>query len=387
MKVCFFSHGSGTNQDGATLSMLNVMAELANRDHEVIGIMAKDVNLEYMKKKKNVKFYFIPSYDMRLDLSRTGQKVELKYFVKNKLNWFIMQKTLKILRNENIDIIHINGLNNGIGAMIAQKLRIPYVWHIRQLMEEDLHQRLYNQKKVWPMVKSANAVIAISRAVKEKFEKEFNREIIVVYNGVPVEKYRIDNHSIFDEELVKMVLPGRIVEGKGQLEAVKALKYLIDNDIKNVKLILVGHKQSKYAQEVEAFVAKNDIASYIEIQEHNADLRSLRGICDIGLTCSVKEAFGRVTVENQMAGLLAIGSNTGGTPELIEHKVTGLLYQQGSYQSLASQIEYAIHNRELMKKIARNSYQYSVENYSIKRVVDQVEKIYSNIIHKDMKKW
>ena len=99
------------------------------------------------------------------------------------------------------------------------------------------------------MVKSANAVIAISRAVKEKFEKEFNREIIVVYNGVPVEKYRIDNHSIFDEELVKMVLPGRIVEGKGQLEAVKALKYLIDNDIKNVKLILVGHKQSKYAQE------------------------------------------------------------------------------------------------------------------------------------------
>ena len=207
MKVCFFSHGSGTNQDGATLSMLNVMAELANRDHEVIGIMAKDVNLEYMKKKKNVKFYFIPSYDMRLDLSRTGRKVELKYFVKNKLNWFIMQKTLKILRNENIDIIHINGLNNGIGAMIAQKLRIPYVWHIRQLMEEDLHQRLYNQKKVWPMVKSANAVIAISRAVKEKFEKEFNREIIVVYNGVPVEKYRIDNHSIFDEELVKMVLP------------------------------------------------------------------------------------------------------------------------------------------------------------------------------------
>ena len=77
---------------GATLSMLNVMEELANRGHEVIGIMAKDVNLEYMKKIKNVKFYFIPSYDMRLDLSRTGREVELKYFVKNKLNWFIMQE-------------------------------------------------------------------------------------------------------------------------------------------------------------------------------------------------------------------------------------------------------------------------------------------------------
>ena len=103
-------------------------------------------------------------------------------------------RTLKILKNENIDIIHINGLNNGIGAMIAQKLGIPYVWHIRQLMEEDLHQRYIIKKKVWPMVKSANAVIAISKAVKEKFEKEFNREITVVYNGVPVEKYQINNH-------------------------------------------------------------------------------------------------------------------------------------------------------------------------------------------------
>lgn len=48
---------------------------------------------------------------------------------------------------------------------------------------------LHNQKKVWPMVKSANAVIAISRAVKEKFEKEFNREIIVPY----VEQLMLDN--------------------------------------------------------------------------------------------------------------------------------------------------------------------------------------------------
>ena len=85
MKICFFSHGSGTNQDGATLSMLNIMEELANRGHQVIGIMAKDVNLQSIKQIRNVKFYFIPSYDMRLDLSMVGPKIELKYFIKNGL--------------------------------------------------------------------------------------------------------------------------------------------------------------------------------------------------------------------------------------------------------------------------------------------------------------
>ena len=65
MRVCFFSHGSGTNQDGATLSMLNVMEELASRGHFVIGIMAKDVNLEYLKIRKNIKFYFLHAYKLR----------------------------------------------------------------------------------------------------------------------------------------------------------------------------------------------------------------------------------------------------------------------------------------------------------------------------------
>ncbi len=44
-KYVFFHTEVETNQDGATLSMLNVMAELANRDHEVIGIMARMLTL------------------------------------------------------------------------------------------------------------------------------------------------------------------------------------------------------------------------------------------------------------------------------------------------------------------------------------------------------
>lgn len=376
MKVCFFSHGSGTNQDGATLSMLNIMKELANRGHQVIGIMAKDVNLEHLKNIKNIKFYFIPSYDMRLELNRIGLKVELKYFVKNKLNWLIMQKTKRILKSENIDIIHINGLNNGIGALVAKHLKIPYVWHIRQLMQEDLNQRLYNKKQVWPLVKGACEIIAISGAVKEKFEKEFKRDIIVVYNGVPLEEYVIDNHMIFDDKVVRILFPGRVVEGKGQIDAVKAIQKIVEGNIKNIKLIIVGHCQDEYAEKVKMYVKENELSPYIEFQEHNPDLRKLRGSCDIGLTCSKKEAFGRVTVENQMGGLLVIGANTGGTPELIQHMETGLLYQEGDYQSLAEQIKYAIENKESVRKIACEGYRIAKENYSIKRVVDQILEIY-----------
>ena len=377
MKICFFSHGSGTNQDGATLSMLNIMDELASRGHQVIGIMAKDVNLNYIKGKENVKFYFIPSYDMRLDLKRKGFDVELKYFIKNRINWFIMRKTLNILKKEKIDIIHINGLNNGIGALIAKSFNIPYVWHIRQLMQEDLNQRLYNQKQVWSMVKAADGVIAISKAVKDKFEMEFNREIKVVYNGVPLGDYQVKNHEIFTNEYTRIILPGRIVEGKGQLDAVKAVQKIVKDGNRKLLLILSGHSQDQYADRLKKYVFENHLSNYIEFQEHNSDLRELRSTCDIGLTCSKKEAFGRVTVENQMAGLLAIGSDTGGTPEIIEHGKTGILYHEGDYKSLAEKIEYAVRNKVKMRQLAQNGYMNAAEKYSIIRVVDQVLEIYS----------
>ncbi len=379
MKICFFSHGSGTNQDGATLSMLNIMEELASRGHLVIRVMSKDVNLDYMKAKKNIKFYFLPSYDMRLDLNRNGLDVNLKYFIKNKLNWFIMRNTLRILKNENLDIIHINGLNNGIGALIAKKLKIPYVWHIRQLMQEDLNQRLYNKKQVWPLVKTANDVIAISRAVRDKFEKEFNREIKVVYNGVPIANYQVKNHEIFINDCCRIILAGRIVHGKGQLDAVKAVQVIVNNGNKAIKLILVGHRQGQYADQIERYVLENDLSDYVEFQDHNSDLRALRATCDIGLTCSKREAFGRITVENQMAGLLTIGSDTGGTLELIDHKKTGLLYREGDYENLATLIDYALKNKEKMRLLAHNGYQNAINMFSIVRVVEQVLDIYESL--------
>ena len=379
MKICFFSHGSGTNQDGATLSMLNIMEELASSGHLVIGVMSKDVNLDYMKAKKNIKFYFLPSYDMRLDLNRNGLDVKLKYFIKNKLNWFIMRNTLRILKNENLDIIHINGLNNGIGALIAKKLKIPYVWHIRQLMQEDLNQRLYNKKQVWPLVKTANDVIAISRAVRDKFEKEFNREIKVVYNGVPIANYQVKNHEIFINDCCRIILAGRIVHGKGQLDAVKAVQVIVNNGNKAIKLILVGHRQGQYADQIERYVLENDLSDYVEFQDHNSDLRALRATCDIGLTCSKREAFGRITVENQMAGLLTIGSDTGGTLELIDHEKTGLLYREGDYENLATLIDYALKNKEKMRLLAHNGYQNAINMFSIVRVVEQVLDIYESL--------
>lgn len=118
--------------------------------------------------------------------------------------------------------------------------------------------------------------------------------------------------------------------------------------------------------------------SNIHILHYVSDLRKLRKQCDIGLTCSKNEAFGRVTIENQLAGLLVIGANTGGTTEIIKDNETGLLYKEGDYMDLADKIEYAIINKNTMRNIANHGKDNAIDQFSIERVVDQLIGIYEN---------
>ena len=111
-----------------------------------------------------------------------------------------------------------------------------------------------------------------------------------------------------------------ISKEKGQMEAVKALNVLACKGIK-LKLLLVGYGIDDYYNDIKNYVKQHRLEEYVRFIQYTDDLRSLRESADIGLICSVKEAFGRVTVENFFSQILCIGANTGGTAELITIKV------------------------------------------------------------------
>ena len=157
MKVCFFAHCSVTNSDGATLSMYNIIDEMLRRGIEVVVVLANTRNLEGRIAEGKIKFIVAPLYGMRMDLNKKTPMTQVKFFVKSICNSIQKRKIEKVLKSENIDIIHINGLDSSIGAEIAQKLKIPYVWHIRQFMEADLGKKLFREKYVYRLVARASS--------------------------------------------------------------------------------------------------------------------------------------------------------------------------------------------------------------------------------------
>ena len=101
--------------------------------------------------------------------------------------------------------------------------------------------------------------------------------------------------------------------------------------------------------------------------------------CDVGLTCSVAEAFGRVTVENMLAGLCVIGSDTGGTPEIILDGETGLLYRQGDPASLAEKIRWVIEHRAEAKQMLEKGQKRALDVFSIQATAENVINLYKDV--------
>lgn len=385
MKICFFPHYSFSNRDGATLSMYNIIDELLRRGNEIVVVLPNKNHLEDRLKDERIDFIYMPMYSMRMSIDKLTAASRVKFEAKYLHNQKCVGKLVNILKDKAIDCIHINGLDSSVGAKVAKRLGIPYVWHIRAFIDDDLGKRLCHQAETYKLTKEANAVIGISKDIKNKFEVEFGRPVTVVYNGIPQEMYDIPNHKILGGPTVRLLLAGRISVQKGQMVSIKAIEILRSKGIGNVKLTLVGQGETKeYLQFVKDYINQHELTDCVQIMEHTDNLLEIRRQHDIGLTCSQREAFGRVTVENMMAGMLVIGANSGGTPEIISDGVDGLLYQVDNPYSLAEVIRKAIADVERSKALAQEGYKHSLEKYSIKRVVNEVVDIYHSV---KMKNW
>src|SRR5699024_11165814 len=192
------------------------IAEQMDRQGIKVTIIVPNPNIEYPIKSKNIKVIKVPSFSMRTILEDRSLLNKVKEFIKIIYNRFSIKKVLKVLTEENPDIIHINGIDSEVGAIAANKLGIPYVWHIRQLLEEDFGMRLHNEKQIIKLLKKSDLNIAISKTVKEKFDNILNENLSLIYNGIPLESYQIKNKgSILIGDKINILLPGRIVAEKG----------------------------------------------------------------------------------------------------------------------------------------------------------------------------
>ena len=382
MKVCFFAQDSSIST-GASRSMVNLMCEIRKHGVDPIAIVRFRGTLEEELQKNNIRYYICDTVSLtdgvgeNVSLSRKAAQ-HLKIIYNNATTFILSLK----LRKENIDVVHINKVVGIGGAVLAKWLKVPYVWHIREFLMEDYHRKFSLEKYAYKLINQSQKVIAISKGVQDTWEKRIQRDIVCIYNGIELADADWRPHCI-DPTEIRILFAGTIMEGKRQMDAVKAVHILTERGY-NVHLLLIGECLSQeYQDEIRKYIAGNCLEAKVEFQVFAPDLRSIRNGYSIGVLCSEKEGFGRVTVETMEAGLLFIGSDSGGTSELVEDGFTGFLYPVGDVEVLADRIEFAVKHPKEVEEIQKRAYVYVRENFTIKRTAEKVAAVYGSIMDKN----
>ena len=327
-----------------------------------------------------VKFVWWVDFKNSSKIKNKAKKLRYKIY-----NYSSTSKISEIISNKNVDIIHTNSSTIDIGSRVANKYNIPHIWHIREFGEEDYNLVYYNGIKNASKYIQDNSskVICISKAIKNKYEEFFQdkNKLELVYNGVNKDEYFIDISNKDFESEFNIVFTGYISKEKNQLELIKALDILVNEEcIENIKAYFLGDGDIEYIKYLKEYVNNRNLYNNIYFEGRVDNVKAYIEKSHLGIISSVKEAFGRVTVEYMLGGLCVVASNTGANTELISHNKDGFIYEFGNINQLSEQINKLYKDRYKLKEVSNNGQKKALYKFISDINCQNIYEIYSSLI-------
>lgn len=387
MKIALIASDNNATS-GAFLSMTNLALQLNQLGVETIIVIPPDGPFvgpgdgEAILKEKGLRYYVVPSISWVVPgwypssmLVSLGQ---VKRILKNKV---YARELTKILKAEHVDLVHINTSYSCFGAFAAKRAGIPYVWHIREFLEEDQGNRFYFPRYSHRLMSRASLVIAISNSIYEKYSKVITKEKIkVIYNGIDTEQFYMPGRHIFKDSRITLCYVGGLSELKGTDDLIEACRLLNARGYKDsYRLLIAGRGNEAYEAQLRDRINQYELDN-IEMLGFRTDVPQVMEQADVSVVTSRCEAFGRVTVEAMLTGNLVLGADSAGTKELLQDGKLGVLYECGNPESIKEQVIFIIENRDSLTDKAEVARTYMREHMSARKNAENIYREYRRIL-------
>lgn len=376
MKICMVAHLNDLS--GANRSLLDLSTKLKELGQSVFVIIPRKGELENALIENKIDYKVIYSGSWGAVKNKEGN---LKKYYKKLCNKIAEYRLYATIVKKDFDIVHYNSIIYGVGARLLMKNNIPYVWHLRENFKE-LDIEFYNKNRSFEIIGNAKSVFVVSNTTYKFYSKILDEnKIKVIYNGLALKDEEQIQRSFRNSDKIEILIVGAIYKTKGQLEAIKAIEYVYEKGYQNIYLNIVGAIiDNEYMSEINNYIKEKSLTKIVKLHGYQKNIDTLRKRCDIALICSESEAFGRVTVEAMYYKQLVIGSNIGGTLEIINNGMNGFLYNQGDYLDLAEQIIYALDHRDISEKVIEKAYERALE-FTITKTAGHVIDAYKIILN------
>lgn len=380
MNILYIVHDN--KKGGAALSFLEMISHIKKEHNVYVLTPHKNGYLPQKLTELNIPHRNAHYFWWKIALPHNRIMASLRLLIYRALNvWNGVEarRIRKIVIDQEIDVIHSNSSVIDFGALLSKNTGIPHLWHLREYGEEDFNlkrvvsvKRYKNEMNVY-----AAGYVAISKSIKMKFANEVDEnKIYQIYNGVS-EKFSFQKDFVYeDADRTKFLIAGNYCEEKGQISVLKAVIELQQQGINNFELYLAG---SGDFAEPKRLVLENGLEKVVTFCGLVDDMQQLRRMVDVEIVASKCEAFGRVTIEAMRMSNPVIGTNTGGTPELITDGVNGFLFEYGNHIQLAECMKKYILDYTLIANMGKSAYQTANGYFTPKENADKIMEIYNAI--------
>lgn len=376
-------------QSGAFHSLLYMSKEIKKWGFESLLVLPE----EDKKNGTSSARAATPDHTLRLPKPRRGQP--LNYYLQfAHHNSRSILALAKILRKEQVALVHLNEIFDLYGAVAAKLAQVPCVWHIRaELSAMGMLQPLLPRI----VLTLANAVIAVSDSVDEhvfRQQRMHSNKVSVIHNPGPnLQLFHpdIDGAAVREEFGIApdghlVVLVAKLGERKGHEILIRAAPQVLAS-FPNCHFLLVGgelagtHHQ-EYCTRVKELPRELGVEEKVTFTGYRHDVPQIMAAADIVTHCSTyPDPFPGVVLQGMAVGRPVIAPDLGGPKEQIEHDVSGILVKPGDPAALAETICTLLANEEKRSSLGKAAASHVRSKFAPELFFQKLSAMYDSLIY------
>lgn len=325
----------------------------------------------------------------------------------NVMGWLkLIQHGLKMVKENRIDIIHVNsGAPCQWMCLVGRLAGIPVVTQLHS--DYPLRDRLTLGLHLSPRIITVSKAIS-TNLIQDGYPAD---QLSVVHNGIDtgiapsssIEQAPLSNastlrKSVYVEQAVNVrqklniadnatvfVTVGSLIHRKGVDRVINALFELHDKH-PNLHLVVIGEGDEK--ETLKSHAKALELNNRIHFVGEQDNVHSwLTGGVDGFISAARSEAFGLVVAEAGMAQLPIIAPHTGGIPEIITDGQTGILYSNTAEFGLTDAIKTFLDNQtnpsQPNQVMAMNAQQHIKNEFTLNINYQKIEAIYQKALNEN----
>ena len=322
------------------------------------------------------------------DVEKLGIPVFYLQQKENGTDYLSFLKVAKILRGENIEVIHTHNtqplVDGTIAALLSRK--------VKTIVHTD-HGRAFPDKKRYMFAERVMShfvykVVGVSEYTSQnliKYEKISPHRIMTITNGIDGSRFDIMIDRKRKRDKMGILNNGPVIGLGVRLTWHKGITYLLQampriiNAFPEITLVIAG--EGPLENEIKKKAISLDVEKNVMFVGPRLDMPELLKLFDLYVLPSVSEGLPIALLEAMAAGCPVIATDVGGISTIITHGVNGSLVKPKNPTALSSEIINLLSDNEKRNMYIKNGLRIFNERFSAEIMTRKYEQLYLRKFH------